>query len=236
MNHFVSFSGGKDSTAMLLRILEEGWPVTEIIFSDTGLEFPEMYEHIERVEDYIGRKITRIYPEHSFEEIMFDYVYLKGPRKGQKGRGWPSFRIRWCTGYLKTDPIRAYLTKYPIRNKTRAQYIGFAADETDRVSLDTTGNKRYPLIGWGMTGEDTLKFCYDRGFDWGGLYEYFDRVSCWCCPLQSIHCLRMLHRHFPHLWEELREMDARARNKIKPNYSLTELETRFRGEMEILRR
>ena len=25
--HIVSLSGGKDSTAMLLRMLEEGWPV-----------------------------------------------------------------------------------------------------------------------------------------------------------------------------------------------------------------
>ena len=32
-----SFSGGKDSTAMLLRLLEEGMPVDIILFCDTGL-------------------------------------------------------------------------------------------------------------------------------------------------------------------------------------------------------
>ena len=30
--HIVSLSGGKDSTAMLLRMLEEGWPVDLILF------------------------------------------------------------------------------------------------------------------------------------------------------------------------------------------------------------
>ena len=37
--HIVSLSGGKDSTAMLLRMLEEGWQVDLILFCDTGLEF-----------------------------------------------------------------------------------------------------------------------------------------------------------------------------------------------------
>ena len=48
--HIVSLSGGKDSTAMLLRMLEEGWPVDLILFCDTGLEFDGMYHHIEKLE------------------------------------------------------------------------------------------------------------------------------------------------------------------------------------------
>ena len=45
-----SFSGGKDSTAMLLRLLEEGVPVDVILFCDTGLEFPALYDHIRKVD------------------------------------------------------------------------------------------------------------------------------------------------------------------------------------------
>ena len=33
--HVVSLSGGKDSTAMLLRMIEEGMPVDIILFCDT---------------------------------------------------------------------------------------------------------------------------------------------------------------------------------------------------------
>ena len=58
--HVVSFSGGKDSTAMLLRMLEEGMRVDLILFCDTGMEFPSMYDHIEKVENYINRPIKRI--------------------------------------------------------------------------------------------------------------------------------------------------------------------------------
>lgn len=37
------------------------------------LEFPEMYEHIDKLEAYIGRPITRLKAEHSFEYYFYDY-------------------------------------------------------------------------------------------------------------------------------------------------------------------
>ncbi|HHV43019.1 MAG TPA: phosphoadenosine phosphosulfate reductase family protein, partial [Clostridiaceae bacterium] len=52
LQHIVSFSGGKDSTAMLLRMIEEEWKIDEIVFCDTGMEFPAMYRHIGKVEKY----------------------------------------------------------------------------------------------------------------------------------------------------------------------------------------
>lgn len=38
--HIVSLSGGKDSTAMLLMMIERKMPIDLILFCDTGLEFP----------------------------------------------------------------------------------------------------------------------------------------------------------------------------------------------------
>ena len=68
--HLVNFSGGKDSTCLLLRLLESGMPVDIILFNETGLDFPEMEEHISKVEEYIKRYtdigITRLKPEHPF--------------------------------------------------------------------------------------------------------------------------------------------------------------------------
>ena len=48
--NIVSFSGGKDSTAMLLMMLEKGLPVDRVICVDTTKEFPQMYEHINAVQ------------------------------------------------------------------------------------------------------------------------------------------------------------------------------------------
>ena len=62
-------SFGKDSLAMLLRLLENGMPVDLILFNETGLDFPEMEAHIEKVEQYIKRlfAVCSGFPESAFK-------------------------------------------------------------------------------------------------------------------------------------------------------------------------
>lgn len=225
--HIVSFSGGKDSTAMLLRMLESGMKIDEIIYCDTTKEFPNMIEHIEKVKKYVkqnyNKEITILKSKNSFDYYMFEHVKIRGKNKGQKGYSWPSPKIRWCTSYLKTNIIREYLKKY--KEKEIIEYIGIAYDEQMRVK-----DKCYPLINWKMTEDDCLKFCYERGFDWGGLYQIFKRVSCWCCPLQSINELKKLKRYFPELWKELKKMDENTYRDFRSDYSVEQLERKFQNE------
>ncbi len=75
-----------------------------------------------------------------------------------------------------------------------------------------------------------LAYCYERGFDWGGLYKHFDRVSCWCCPLKNLRELKTLWRYYPELWAELRQMDERAFNQFRADYSVADLERKFENE------
>lgn len=222
--HVVSFSGGKDSTAMLLMMLEKGMKIDEVVFCDTGLEFPDMYDHIDKVEAYIGRKITRLKADRSFEYWAFEHVKVKGKTKGEIGYGWPSMRIRWCTDRLKTSVINRYFKE---KRKTYdvVQYVAIAADEEWRVK-----NEHYPLVEWGITEKQALQYCFDKGFDWNGLYDNMDRVSCWCCPLQSLKELKVLHDHYPDLWAKLKEMDSRTDTQFRRDYSVDELEKRFENE------
>lgn len=230
MKHIVSFSGGKDSTAMLLMMIEKDMPIDEIIFCDTGMEFPAMHRHINRVEKYIDREITRIKSKKTFEYFMFDHVKKKGKNKGKKGYGWPDSKIRWCTGRLKEDVFKKY-----IRGKTVTEYHGIAYDEPKRIKRITSNpgrNIQYPLYEWKITEAQALQYCYDRGFDWEGLYKLFDRVSCWCCPLQSLRELENLYLYFPDLWERLKEMDKRAFNQFRADYSVEQLEQRFEKKLK----
>lgn len=77
-------------------------------------------------------------------------------------------------------------------------------------------------------------YCYARGFDWGGLYEIFHRVSCWCCPLQDLSELRKLYEHFPELWTQLRRWDDSTWRQFRKDYSVRELEIRFALEKEYI--
>ena len=229
MKHIVSFSGGKDSTAMLLMMIEKKMQIDEIIFCDTTVEFPQMIEHINRVEKYIGRKITRLKAPYDFEHYLAHHIKSKGVNKGKKGYGWAGPRLRWCTSTLKRDVIKKYLKHIPIRT----EYLGIAVDEEARVHKTKSTSKvsyRFPLYDWGITEKDALQYCYDLGFDWGGLYEKFSRVSCYLCPLQPIRALRKLYNDFPELWENMRRLDKLSYRQFRKDYSIDELEKRFQAE------
>lgn len=241
--NLVSCSGGKDSTAMLLRMLDEGMQIDCILFCDTGLEFPAMYDHLDKLEQNIGRPITRIRAEHSYEYLMFDTPVNRGSNSpivkkygaGCHGYGWPGPRQRWCTTRLKDMPREKFLRDLRKQYDVK-EYIGIAADEQYRLERERNKNPNHihPLVEWNMTESDCLRFCYERGYDWGGLYEHFKRVSCWCCPLQSLAELRQLHKHYPDLWEKLREWDKRTWRSFLADYSVEQLEARFLFEEERL--
>ena len=239
-----SFSGGKDSTAMLLRLLEEGVPVDVILFCDTGLEFPALYDHIRKVERDIGREITTVKCPDDFEYLFAHKPINRKPRSrnamkygtDRDGYSWAGLKLRWCTEVLKNRPREQYLQQ--LREKYEVlEYIGITADETHRINrkCNQKDGARLPLVEWGMTEADCLAYCKGRGYDWGGLYEKFHRVSCWCCPLQSLTELRVLYRDFPDLWAQLKRWDAMTWRSFKSDYTVLQLEQRFDFEDEWLK-
>lgn len=207
LKQIVSLSGGKDSTAMLLMMLERGEQIDDIVFFDWGMEFPAMYEHLEKLEGYIKRAITRLSPPHSWDYYMFDILKTQGPNKGTRGYGWPAFKRRWCTGQ-KVDVLTAHQRK-AYGDNGYVQCVGYSYEERRRRPNWKDGY-RHPLLEWGVTEIEALKYCYNCGFDFGGLYKLFRRVSCWCCPLQSKRELQALRDNFPDLWQRLLDMDART--------------------------
>ena len=74
--HAVSLSGGKDSTAMLLLMIEQDMPIDVVLNADTGMEFPEMYEHLQKLDDLLCRErgihITTLRHPKGFEWLMFE--------------------------------------------------------------------------------------------------------------------------------------------------------------------
>lgn len=95
----ISLSGGKDSTAMLLKMLDDGEPILDVVFFDTGWEFPQMHEHLVQLEEHTGIAITRLKPRSTFDH---DFAHRPVCHKGtgdlrRIGWGWPSPLRRWCT-------------------------------------------------------------------------------------------------------------------------------------------
>lgn len=216
MKNIVQLSGGKDSTAMLLMMLERGIRVDDIVFCDTGKEFPQMYAHLEKVEKFIGRNITVLKPEKSFEYFFAEHIRTSGDYKGVAGYGWPGMKRRWCTKILKTEPFRRYINK-----EKHTLFIGIAADEAHRVK-----QYQYPLVDWNITEAEALSYCYKHGFNWDGLYRDFRRVSCYLCPLQRKNDWRILRKKYPDLWADAMRLDKLSCFKLRDTYSLHDLERR----------
>ena len=225
---------------MLLGMVERKMPIDCVLFCDTGIEFPQMYEHIRKVEEAVGIPITRVKSEQSYEYLMLECpierkdnsLSTKQGGNSSNGYSWAGPKMRWCTSRLKDAPREKFLK--PLREKYDVrEFVGIAADEAWRCK-----DERYPLVEWGITEAQALQACYDRGFDFGGLYEIYHRASCWCCPFQRIDELRKLRKHHPELWEKLLELDRRALaqfgtgplGQFKQNWSVKRLDTRFAEE------
>ena len=222
--HIVSLSGGKDSTAMVLIMIEKGMHIDEIVCCDTGMEFPEMYDHIKKLEDYINKPITILKAKYSFEYYLGKHV----KKNGQIGYGFPDFRNRWCTTLLKQNIMRTYC-------RGHIEYHGIALDEKHRAKKNKTNrNIRYPLVDWKITEKQALEFCYKKGFKWNGLYEKFKRVSCWCCPLSRLGELKTLYFEYPKLWAILRRLDTLSYRQFRSDYSVKQLEQKFNKENMLL--
>ena len=60
MKYVASVSFGKDSLAMLLRLIEENKPLDEVVFYDTGMEFECIYKMRDKILPILKEKILNI--------------------------------------------------------------------------------------------------------------------------------------------------------------------------------
>jgi len=177
MNYVVSFSGGKDSTAMLHMMLEREMNIHSVMWFDTERDFPEILQHIEQVKKRTNLKFIRL--RHW---IGFDFL--------RERHGPPSTAGGWCAA-TKRDNCNKYMRLMRKDHPGIVEAVGFSANEKKR-SLGKTINTKpwkviFPLLDWGVTEKDALNYCYSLGYDFGGIYDWMpsQRVSCYDCPKQS---------------------------------------------------
>lgn len=224
--HIVSFSGGKDSTAMLIRMLELGMQVDRIVFADTKYEFEEMYEYIDKVEKYIQNrfgtqyKIQKITTDEDFEEWIFGEV-TRGKNKGMM-RGFPLV-VYGC--FWSRESKQLPLNKIM---KGHHRYIGIALDERKRASTSKDDALiKYPLIEWGWTEDMCMEYLEKIDLVNPLYSSSVSRTGCWFCPKQSMGAWEELYKKHPDKWEQLKEWESKLENPIHPNYTTKDLEDKF---------
>lgn len=219
-NYYIaSVSGGKDSIAMALRIIEEKLTLNELVFCDTGLEYDHVYSTIQKLQQYTDIPVVTIKSQISFEEYLLNFTFKNGNRVK-----FPGHNNRWCTNLLKIQVINKYLREKR-QNYVIYQYIGIAADEPKRVKDNP--KLIYPLVEWGMTEADCLKYCYSKGFDFDNFYQNHKRCGCYLCPLSSLEDLRILRHDYRDKWNHILELEKKSGCKFLHNISAKQLDLRF---------
>lgn len=218
MKFIASVSFGKDSLAMLILLMKFGLPLDEVVFFDTGMEFDEVYEVRDGILPALktrGITYTELKPKRPFIETMLNYPHLSRSGEMKSGYGWCGGLCRWGT----TEKLRA-IEEYC---KGSIQYVGIAKDETARLDrLRRYPNKRAPLATFGYTEKDALELCYRVGYRWGGLYEYLDRVSCWCCRNKNLKELANIKKHLPKYFDRLVALEKEIGEPMKKPKTLPE--------------
>lgn len=195
-------SFGKDSTAMVHTMLERNEQIDNLIYFESGWDFPQMENHIKLVEKNTGIKTVRVRYYRYFDEMLGKW-------------GWPHKKGGWCVRCKINTSNQAFRAF-----KGTVECIGFTTNEIHRTKRPEIQKKkwqvRFPLIEYGLSEADCLAYCKSLGYHWDGLYDVFNRVSCFCCIKAGPKRIDQLKANFPDLYDRYLKMDEIANNSKKP--------------------
>lgn len=182
MNHIVALSGGKDSTAMALRLAEVEPRSYIYVCTPTGRELPEMQAHWEALGVRLGSQIISP-PGPTLTGLI------------QIQHALPNYRMRWCTRLIKIKPFEAYVRAHV----PCTVYVGIRADESgDREGVDYERiegvTRRFPMDEWGWNLGDVVSYlkCKDQTVP--------ERTDCDICFFQTLYEWWLLWRDHPNEW------------------------------------
>jgi 3'-phosphoadenosine 5'-phosphosulfate sulfotransferase (PAPS reductase)/FAD synthetase len=220
MKNIVCFSGGKDSTALILWAKENLENFTTV-FCDTGWEHPITYAYVEEInQTVLGGKLVYL----KSEKYSGGFVQLCCDRKMV-----PGVKTRFCTQELKVFPLHKY---FESQEDEVTSYQGIRADESqgrammqERQWVDDAGGYwiSRPLLRW--TAEQCFAMMAKYNVKPNPLYLMGSkRVGCFPCIMTGLGELKRMLSFHPELKQRVIDLEnkvnaASAELRAEKNYS-----------------
>jgi len=235
-NFITSFSGGKDSTALLILLLKELKIDPERVnpvFANTGYENEHTYAYLDYLECKLDIKINRVQGKTG-QLFKSSKKLVKAIEEGRMNntedpltmerlciakKRFPGTVVKFCTTELKLIPLRKFIHKFE-GNKKPIIVCGIRKDEsTARKDRKEWSYDRYmertswmPLVDW--TAEDVFNLHKKWGVEPNPLYkEGMKRVGCFPC----VNCVKPelanIATRYPEAFDRVQEMEDKV-NKV----------------------
>jgi 3'-phosphoadenosine 5'-phosphosulfate sulfotransferase (PAPS reductase)/FAD synthetase len=237
----VNYGVGLDSTAMLVRMKDEGIRPDMIIFSDTGTELPETYAYLPIMQQWCKRvgfpEITVV----RYKPVRATYDSLW--RNCLVNETLPSlaFGLHGCSLKFKAEVINKFLKNHPAVKACLAaggkiqKAIGYDAGPADmrrsakakratakrleRVEQLRCGGEKIKADLWETAHCTYHYFLQDWGLARTALAEIIraeglpvpHKSACWCCPASQPEEVVELKLNHPKLYEKALQIEETAR-------------------------
>ena len=221
----VNFSGGKDSTVAILKVLRK-YPKKDVIlcYQDTGAEYLETLPHVKRIAKLFKLPLVILKRYEDFWELA------------RRLRHFPTRRMRNCTLYLKIREVNKWIRAN--REKLGNEVIivsGIRGEESlHRSKLPEWGIHETTLKDGSFVAKTWLpcldlkeKEIYDiiksEGLPLCPCYKIDRRCNCWCCIFMRPEVTRLYAKMHPDLYEKACLVEDEIKHKWKNKFGFNDL-------------
>lgn len=217
----VVMGGMGDDTAMLIaELYKRGFEPDEIVFCDTGSEFPHTYKFIEHLKKWCAdRNWSKVVILNKKDKYGFPLSVI-GTAEAANDLPAAAFGSKACSLRFKKETADKYFNNHPkvwkawgVNGKGRPlsshtgtilRIVGINADEPNRAAKWQPEDKWcqvFPLFDWDIGEKES------DAVEEVGLY-YPGKSSCICCPHLTGGEIHMLRTMYPAHYHRVRQLEA----------------------------
>jgi len=196
----VSYGAGVDSTAMILKMIDEKMKIDHVVFADTGGELPETYEIVQYMKQFLEKKSIPFTTVKNFSLItLFERCIAR--------HVFPDMFRRWCTRDFKVAPIHRFYKKFYDGFHIN-EYLGIDAAETKRcrTAKEDYITKFYPLVDWKMDRYNCEGYILKKKF------PFVVKSGCYFCPFNSSTRWDYIRQNHPRLYRLCKKLERNSKH------------------------